>query len=61
MSRPEDLNPVTAEDMLEQPDFADEHKRPTFADEQANDPGMEPDETMPRDHGGHDPSTSRPD
>lgn len=43
MTNPE-LDPVTAEDMLEEPDFAEEHDKPTYADELAGRPGMEPDE-----------------
>jgi hypothetical protein len=40
----------------DEPDFADEHSRPTFADEQANQPNTEPDESVPRvDAGGMDP------
>jgi hypothetical protein len=46
-----ELDPVTAESMLADADFATEHKRPTFADE----PGTEgPDESVPTGYGGMD-------
>jgi hypothetical protein len=52
---------VTGQDMLDEPDFAGEHDKPTFADEHAGRPGMEPDESTPSnraDTGGFDPQTS---
>lgn len=39
-------------DPFDEPDFADEHDRPTYADEQVDDPGMEEDESTPDDSGG---------
>lgn len=36
----------------DEPDFAEEHSRPTVADEQANQPNTEPDESVPRDDAG---------
>ena len=36
------------------PDFADEHSRPTYGDEQQDDPGMEDDESTPDSFGGLD-------
>jgi hypothetical protein len=53
-----DRDPVTAQDMLDEPDFASEHDKPTFADEHAGRPGMEPDESTPSDRadaGGFNP------
>ena len=41
-----------AEAAEHEPDFANEHSRPTFAGEQASHPGMEPDESVPRGSGG---------
>jgi hypothetical protein len=43
------LDPVTAESMLADTDFATEHKRPTFADEPCTEG---PDESVPTGHGG---------
>lgn len=46
MSTPE-IDPVTAADMEQEPDFADEHSRPTVADEQAGSANTTPDESTP--------------
>ena len=46
------LDQVTAQDKLDEPDFAGEHDETTFADELADRPGMEPDESTPSDRGG---------
>jgi len=43
MTNPE-LDQVNAQDPAAEPDFAEEHDKPTFADELAGRPGMEPDE-----------------
>ncbi|MFD1151111.1 hypothetical protein [Saccharothrix hoggarensis] len=51
MSTPE-IDPVTAAAMEEEPDFADEHTKPTFADEQAGSSNTEPDESTPDGEGG---------
>jgi hypothetical protein len=45
---------------VDEPDFADEHSRPTYADEQADDPGMAADESRPDDSGGMDVRGSKP-
>ncbi len=47
-----DRDPVTAQDMLDEPDFASEHDKPTFADEHASRAGMEPDEAASSDRAG---------
>jgi hypothetical protein len=47
-------------DALDEPDFADEHSRPTYSDEQAEDAGMERDESAPDDSGGMDVRGSSP-
>jgi hypothetical protein len=49
--RTPDLDPVTAESMQADADFATEHKRPTFGDEPAPEG---PDESVPKGHGGAD-------
>ncbi|MEU4442446.1 hypothetical protein AB0K14_06410 [Actinosynnema sp. NPDC050801] len=57
MSTPEP-DPVTAAAMEEEPDFADEHSRPTFADEQQGSSATTPDESTPEGRagdGGMDP------
>lgn len=46
MSTPEP-DPATAAAMEEEPDFADEHSRPTYADEQADSVNTTPDESTP--------------
>ena len=51
MSRPE-LDPNTAEIMEQDADFADEHKRPTYADEDS--PEQAEDESVPDGEGGMD-------
>jgi hypothetical protein len=56
MSRPE-IDPDTAESMEQDADFADEHKRPTYADEDS--PEMAPDESVPSGEGGMDPGERR--
>jgi hypothetical protein len=48
MSRPQ-IDPNTAASELEDPDFADEHSRPTYSDEPAPEG---PDESVPEDDGG---------
>jgi hypothetical protein len=47
-----DIDPDTAESMEQDADFAGEHTRPTFADEQS--PEKAPDESVPDDEGGMD-------
>jgi hypothetical protein len=44
----------------DEPDFADEHSRPTYADEQLEDAGMDEDESVPDDEGGMDMYGSTP-
>jgi hypothetical protein len=51
MSTPE-IDPVTASEMEREPDFADEHTRPTVADEHGGTPNTRPDESTPEDEGG---------
>jgi hypothetical protein len=51
VSTPE-IDPVTASAMEDEPDFADEHTRPTVADEQAGSPNTEPDESVPEGRAG---------
>lgn len=51
MSTPE-IDPVTASVMEEEPDFAEEHTRPTVADEQAGSANTTPDESTPEGKGG---------
>jgi hypothetical protein len=51
MSRPE-IDPVTAESMEQDADFADEHTRPTYADEDS--PEQASDESVPDGEGGMD-------
>ena len=51
MTRPEP-DQVTAEVQAEEPDFAGEHDKPTFADEQRGRPGIGEDESVPEDDGG---------
>ncbi|WP_158841476.1 hypothetical protein [Saccharothrix deserti] len=51
MSTPE-IDPATAAEMEREPDFADEHTRPTVADEQAGTPNTRPDESTPEGEGG---------
>jgi hypothetical protein len=46
MSTPEP-DPVTAAAMEEEPDFAAEHSRPTYADEQQGSADTAPDEATP--------------
>jgi hypothetical protein len=46
-----DIDTITAESMLQDADFAEEHKRPTFADEPATEG---PDESVPSGLGGMD-------
>ncbi|WP_185845755.1 hypothetical protein [Kibdelosporangium aridum] len=46
-----DIDAITAESMLQDADFAEEHKRPTFADEPSTE---RPDESVPSGHGGMD-------
>jgi hypothetical protein len=53
MSRPE-IDPVTAESMEQDADFAEEHTRPTYADEDS--PEGASDESVPEDGGGMDMS-----
>ena len=47
-------------ELQDDPDFADEHSRPTYADEQDDDPGMEADESTPDDSGGMDLDAASP-
>ena len=47
-------------DVQDDPDVADEHSRPTYADEQDDDPGMEADESTPDDGGGMDLDAASP-
>ncbi|NUT52576.1 MAG: hypothetical protein HOV94_35600 [Saccharothrix sp.] len=54
MSTPEP-DPATRSAMEDEPDFADEHTRPTVADEQAGSANTAPDESTPRGEGGMDP------
>lgn len=57
MNTPE-LDPTTAADHEDEPDFAGEHTRPTVADEQAGTPNTRPDESTPEGEagdGGMDP------
>lgn len=49
MSHPE-IDPVTAESMEQDADFADEHTRPTYADEPSTE---EPDESVPSGDAGY--------
>lgn len=49
--RTPEIDSNTAESMAEDADFAEEHKRPTFADEPATEG---PDESVPSGHGGMD-------
>jgi len=51
VSGPE-IDPVTAESMEEDADFAAEHTRPTYADEDS--PEKAPDESVPGGEGGMD-------
>ncbi|MFI9007955.1 hypothetical protein ACIGNX_12060 [Actinosynnema sp. NPDC053489] len=51
MSTPEP-DPTTAAAMEEEPDFADEHSRPTYADEQSGSANTTPDESTPEGAGG---------
>ncbi|HEY3260828.1 MAG TPA: hypothetical protein VGJ95_11275 [Pseudonocardiaceae bacterium] len=58
----QERDPRTAWEAADQPDsepdFAEEHDRPSYADEPAGRPGMEPDEATPSDRvgaGGLDP------
>jgi hypothetical protein len=48
MTDPTQREPESADDQ----DFADEHSKPTYADEQDEDAGMEADESTPDDGGG---------
>lgn len=41
-------------DLFDEADFADEHTRPTYADEQLEEAGMQEDESTPDDEGGMD-------
>jgi hypothetical protein len=45
-------DPVTAESMEQEPDFAEEHSRPTVAADQADRADTEPDESVPEGTGG---------
>ncbi|TQM33682.1 hypothetical protein [Nocardia bhagyanarayanae] len=49
------IDPKTAEAMQDEPDFADEHTKPTHADEHPAGEDLETDESTPREHGGMDP------
>ncbi|MCE6996486.1 hypothetical protein LZG04_17005 [Saccharothrix sp. S26] len=49
-------DPVTAAAMEEEPDFADEHTRPTYADDQSDSANTAPDESTPDSAGGMDPA-----
>jgi hypothetical protein len=51
VSTPE-IDPVTASAMEDEPDFADEHTRPTVADEQSGTANTEPDESVPEGRAG---------
>ncbi|ONI92099.1 hypothetical protein ALI22I_05625 [Saccharothrix sp. ALI-22-I] len=51
MNTPE-IDPVTAAEMEREPDFAEEHTRPTFADEQTGTANTQPDESTPEGEGG---------
>lgn len=53
MSTP-NIDPTTAESMQQDADFADEHTKPTHADEHPTDEQLETDESTPRGHGGMD-------
>ncbi|MFE2757955.1 hypothetical protein ACFXGA_38725 [Actinosynnema sp. NPDC059335] len=58
MTTPEP-DPVTASSMEDEPDFAAEHSRPTFADEQRGSANTAPDESTPEGEagaGGMDPN-----
>ncbi|MGQ4619585.1 hypothetical protein [Nocardia sp. R7R-8] len=53
MSTP-NIDPETAESMLQDADFADEHTKPTHADEHPAGEQLETDESTPRGHSGMD-------
>ncbi|MEU4343303.1 hypothetical protein AB0H00_18830 [Nocardia sp. NPDC023852] len=53
MTTPE-IDPTTAEAMQQDSDFAEEHSKPTHADEHPTDEELEIDESTPRGHGGMD-------
>jgi len=59
MTDPTRRDPDAADDPTEH-DFADEHSRTTYADEQHDDAGMEADESTPDDSGGMDMRGSTP-
>lgn len=50
--RTPEIDPQTAESMLEDADFAGEHTRPTVADERTGGPHRGPDESEPEGRGG---------
>ncbi|MGY1982802.1 hypothetical protein, partial [Nocardia gipuzkoensis] len=52
MSTP-NVDPTTAESMQQDADFADEHTKPTHADEHPTGEELETDESTPRGHSGH--------
>ncbi|MEU7632850.1 hypothetical protein AB0C34_23140 [Nocardia sp. NPDC049220] len=54
MSTPK-IDPKTAAAMQEEPDFADEHTKPTHADEHPTGEVIETDESTPNEHSGMDP------
>lgn len=62
MTRPErdDTDAMVADAMVDEPDFAEEHTGPTYADEQGDQAGMEADESTPDDSGGMDLRGSNP-
>ncbi|MBF6222283.1 MULTISPECIES: hypothetical protein [Nocardia] len=53
MSTP-NVDPTTAESMQQDADFADEHTKPTHADEHPTGEELETDESTPRGHSGSD-------
>lgn len=53
MTTPE-IDPTTAEAMQQDSDFAEEHSKPTHADEHPTDEELEIDESTPSGHGGMD-------
>ncbi|QIS09545.1 MULTISPECIES: hypothetical protein [Nocardia] len=53
MSTPE-IDPTTAESRQQDPDFAEEHRKPTHADEHSQPDAIERDESTPDEHGGMD-------
>jgi hypothetical protein len=48
----QERDPRIAQELMDEPDFAAEHDKATFADEHVDRPGMEPDESTPSDRTG---------